>query len=162
MIQAWQRKCAAIGVEFRYGLTIDRLAINGPGLVIRGKEVAVKNIVVCTNGFVRQLLPDLDVIPARNQVLVTNEILERPWHQSFHIREGYVYLRSIGKRVLIGGGATYLKGKSQQMLLLIIWIIRSISKISYVNFWASEISWLITVGLELWAWEKAKVPSFKR
>ena len=73
-------------------------------MVIRGKEVAVKNIVVCTNGFARQLLPDLDVIPARNQVLVTNEILERPWHQSFHIREGYVYLRSIGKRVLIGGG----------------------------------------------------------
>jgi glycine/D-amino acid oxidase-like deaminating enzyme len=104
MIQAWQRKCAAIGVEFRYGLTIDRLDINGPGLVIRGKEVTVKNIVVCTNGFARQLLPDLDVIPARNQVLVTNEILERPWHQSFHIREGYVYFRSIGKRVLIGGG----------------------------------------------------------
>jgi glycine/D-amino acid oxidase-like deaminating enzyme len=104
MIQAWQKKCSAIGVEFRFGLSIDAMDVSGPGLIIRKEYVPVKNIVVCTNGFATQLLPGLDVIPARNQVLVTSEILENPWNQSFHIREGYVYLRSIGKRILIGGG----------------------------------------------------------
>ena len=104
MIQAWQKKCSAIGVEFRFGLNIDALDVIGPALIIKEENVPVKNIVICTNGFARQLLPDLDVIPARNQVLVTNEILEKPWDQSFHFREGYVYLRSVGKRVLIGGG----------------------------------------------------------
>jgi glycine/D-amino acid oxidase-like deaminating enzyme len=104
MIEAWQKKCRAIGVEFRFGLNIDALDVTGPALKIKGENVPVKNIVICTNGFARQLLPDLDVIPARNQVLVTHEILEKPWDQSFHFREGYVYLRSVGKRVLIGGG----------------------------------------------------------
>lgn len=104
MIEAWQKKCRAIGVEFRFGLNIDALDVTAPALKIKGENVPVKNIVICTNGFARQLLPDLDVIPARNQVLVTNEILEKPWDQSFHFREGYVYLRSVGKRVLIGGG----------------------------------------------------------
>jgi glycine/D-amino acid oxidase-like deaminating enzyme len=104
MIEAWQKKCRAIGVEFRFGLNIDALDVTAPALKIKGENVPVKNIVICTNGFARQLLPDLDVIPARNQVLVTNEILEKPWDQSFHFREGYVYLRRGGKRVLIGGG----------------------------------------------------------
>ncbi len=104
MIHAWQRKCHSIGVTFRYGVNIDQLDFNGPGLIIRGNYIPVQNIVICTNGFARQLLPDLDVFPARNQVLVTEETLTEPWNQSFHFREGYVYLRSIGKRVLIGGG----------------------------------------------------------
>lgn len=104
LIKAWQKKCRAIGVEFRFGLNIDALDVTGPSLKIKEENIPVKNIVICTNGFARQLLPDLDVIPTRNQVLVTNEILEKPWDQSFHFREGYVYLRSVGKRVLIGGG----------------------------------------------------------
>lgn len=104
MILAWQRKCHSIGVMFRYGVNIDQLDFNGPGLIIRGNHIPVQNIVICTNGFAKQLLPDLDVVPARNQVLVTDEMLTKPWNQSFHFREGYVYLRSIGKRVLIGGG----------------------------------------------------------
>ena len=104
MILSWQSKCTSIGVEFRYGLSIDTLELKDPSLVIRGNKIDVGNIVVCTNGFAKQLIPELDVIPARNQVLVTGEILDVPWNQSFHFREGYVYLRSIGKRVLIGGG----------------------------------------------------------
>lgn len=104
MIRAWQQKCHDIGVEFRYGMNIEELDISGPGLVIKGNFIPVQNIVICTNGFARQLLPDLDVVPARNQVLVTDEMLAEPWNQSFHFREGYVYLRSIGKRLLIGGG----------------------------------------------------------
>jgi gamma-glutamylputrescine oxidase len=104
MIQAWQKKCAQMGIEFRYGLNIESVIPEERTLVIRGINIQVKNMVICTNGFARQLMPELDVIPARNQVLVTQEILEEPWNQSFHLREGYVYFRSIGRRVLIGGG----------------------------------------------------------
>jgi glycine/D-amino acid oxidase-like deaminating enzyme len=104
MIRAWQKKCEQMGIEFRYGLNIERVLPEERTLVIRGINIQVKNMVICTNGFARQLMPELDVIPARNQVMVTQEILQEPWNQSFHCREGYVYLRSIGKRVLIGGG----------------------------------------------------------
>jgi glycine/D-amino acid oxidase-like deaminating enzyme len=48
-------------------------------------------------------LPELDIVPARGQILVTSEIKNLPWKGSFHSDEGYYYFRNIGKRVLLGG-----------------------------------------------------------
>jgi len=49
------------------------------------------------------LLPELDIVPARGQVLVTSEITDLPWKGSFHSDEGFYYFRNIGKKVLLGG-----------------------------------------------------------
>jgi len=60
-------------------------------------------LLVCTNAFARQLLPQLDIIPARGQVLVTSPIEGLPFKGTFHYDEGFYYFRNLGNRVLLGG-----------------------------------------------------------
>jgi len=60
-------------------------------------------LLVCTNAFARQLLPQLDIVPARGQVLVTSPVVDIPFKGCFHFDEGYYYFRDLGDRVLLGG-----------------------------------------------------------
>lgn len=60
-------------------------------------------ILICTNAFAKELLPKLDIIPARGQVLVTTPINGLKLNGTFHYDEGYYYFRNIGNRVLLGG-----------------------------------------------------------
>ncbi len=60
-------------------------------------------LLVCTNAFARQLLPQLDITPNRGQVLVTSSIDGLPFKGTFHYDEGYYYFRNLGDRVLLGG-----------------------------------------------------------
>lgn len=60
-------------------------------------------LLVATNAFARQLLPQLDVSPARGQVLVTSPIEDLPFNGTFHFDKGYYYFRNLGQRVLLGG-----------------------------------------------------------
>ncbi len=60
-------------------------------------------LLVATNAFARQLLPHLDITPARGQVVVTTPIEGLPFKGSFHYDEGYYYFRNLGDRVLLGG-----------------------------------------------------------
>ena len=60
-------------------------------------------LLVCTNGFARQLLPELTIVPARGQILVTSEIPDLKFKGTFHYDSGYYYFRNLGKRVLLGG-----------------------------------------------------------
>lgn len=59
--------------------------------------------IVATNGFAKQLL-NLDVEPARAQVLITKPIKNLPFVGTFHYDKGYYYFRNIHNRVLFGGG----------------------------------------------------------
>jgi glycine/D-amino acid oxidase-like deaminating enzyme len=60
-------------------------------------------LLVCTNGFAKQLLPQLTIVPARGQILVTSEIPDLKFRGTFHYDGGYYYFRNLGKRVLLGG-----------------------------------------------------------
>lgn len=60
-------------------------------------------VVVCTNAFAKQLLPTLDIVPARGQVLVTAPIKNLPFKGTFHYQEGFYYFRNLGNRLLLGG-----------------------------------------------------------
>ncbi|MBS1664941.1 MAG: FAD-binding oxidoreductase [Bacteroidetes bacterium] len=60
-------------------------------------------LLVTTNAFARQLLPQLDITPARGQVLVTSPIEDLPFKGTFHFDEGFYYFRNLGDRVLLGG-----------------------------------------------------------
>jgi gamma-glutamylputrescine oxidase len=66
-------------------------------------NLTTEQLLICTNAFARQLLPELDIVPARGQVLVTSEIKNLPWKGSFHSDEGFYYFRNLGKKVLLGG-----------------------------------------------------------
>lgn len=62
-----------------------------------------QQLLVSTNAFARQLLPQLDIIPARGQVLVTSPIDGLPFKGTFHFDKGFYYFRNLGDRVLLGG-----------------------------------------------------------
>ncbi|MGY8941393.1 MAG: NAD(P)/FAD-dependent oxidoreductase [Flavobacteriales bacterium] len=63
-----------------------------------------KNVLVATNAFAKQLAPNLDVTSAPNHVMVTEPIPGLGLQPTVHLDAGYVYARSIGERLLIGGG----------------------------------------------------------
>lgn len=69
-----------------------------------GYTFDAQTLVVCTNGYATQLLPELEVMPARGQVLVTSAIPGLAWRGLMHADKGYIYFRSLGTRILIGGG----------------------------------------------------------
>jgi len=60
-------------------------------------------VLICTNAFAKTLIPDLDVIPARGQVLLTSPVEGLKIKGTFHYDEGFYYFRNLGKRVLLGG-----------------------------------------------------------
>lgn len=68
-----------------------------------GYQIHANIIVACTNAFSGELLSDAKVIPARGQVLVTSPIPDLAWRGLMHADKGYIYFRSLGSRILIGG-----------------------------------------------------------
>lgn len=63
-----------------------------------------KRLLVANNGFAKKLLPELAVVPARAQVLITRPIENLKIKGSFHYEKGYYYFRNVGDRLLFGGG----------------------------------------------------------
>lgn len=62
-----------------------------------------KQLIFATNGLSQKLLPELDLKPARAQVIITKPI-QNAFEGTFHYDKGYYYFRNIGERILIGGG----------------------------------------------------------
>jgi gamma-glutamylputrescine oxidase len=60
-------------------------------------------VLICTNAFAKTLLPDLDLRPARGQILLTEPVEGLKIKGSFHYDEGFYYFRNLGNRVLLGG-----------------------------------------------------------
>lgn len=67
-------------------------------------NVACDQFLIATNGFAAELLPGIDTVPARAQVLVTSPIEHLKFKGCFHIDEGFYYFRNVDNRVLLGGG----------------------------------------------------------
>lgn len=65
--------------------------------------LSAEQLLVCTNAFTKTLLPELDITPARGQVLLTSPVGGLPFCGTFHSDEGYYYFRNLGNRVLLGG-----------------------------------------------------------
>jgi glycine/D-amino acid oxidase-like deaminating enzyme len=63
-----------------------------------------KSIIVATNAFAKNLIPELDVTPGRGQVLITAPIKDLKIKGAFHYNRGYTYFRNIDDRILLGGG----------------------------------------------------------
>jgi glycine/D-amino acid oxidase-like deaminating enzyme len=67
-------------------------------------SLTCSHLFITTNGFAKQLIPQLAVEPARAQVLITHPIRDLKIKGTFHFDEGYYYFRNIDHRVLFGGG----------------------------------------------------------
>ncbi len=63
-----------------------------------------QQLVIATNGFTQNLLPQLHIQPGRGQIVLTKPIPGLRLHGTFHYDEGFYYWRHFGNRVLLGGG----------------------------------------------------------
>ena len=99
-------KCRKASIEILNGFEIQELNEKSDFVEVKVSRgyFNASQVHVCTNGFARLLLPELDVHPARNLVLVTSPIPDLKLHSTFHMERGYFYFRHIEGRVLIGGG----------------------------------------------------------
>jgi gamma-glutamylputrescine oxidase len=106
LTQALLEQVQQEGVRTLFGFDADAFEKVNDEVVVRnsqGVELAAKKLIICTNAFTQKLLPGLRVTPARGQVLVTSRIPDLPFKGCFHLDEGFLYFRNLGKRVLLGG-----------------------------------------------------------
>jgi gamma-glutamylputrescine oxidase len=104
MMDSLHQKAVALGVKIHYGINVNNIDTNNQCISTDNFDIDYKYLIVCTNGFTKKLLPNLEVIPARNQVLITKPIENFKLDHGYHLDKGYVYFRSYEGRILLGGG----------------------------------------------------------
>jgi glycine/D-amino acid oxidase-like deaminating enzyme len=106
LVLALQKAVQSKGVQILFNTEVKKFKSHKKGVTITTNLEAVletKQFLVCTNGFAKQLIPSLDVVPARGQVFVTEPIKNLKFKGCFHFDEGYYYFRNLGNRLLLGG-----------------------------------------------------------
>lgn len=106
MCQALLQLVQSMGVTVFNGVEITHFEKLHDKMVLYTNQTlrfTAEKILVCTNAFAKDLLPKLDIVPARGQVLVTTPIKGLKLNGTFHYDEGFYYFRNIGNRVLLGG-----------------------------------------------------------
>lgn len=101
------RKVQGEGVLYRGGAQVVRMTETPGGMELGladGTVIVAGQVLLATNGYTKDLRPDLDVWPARGQVLLTAPV-EGPLPKgTFHLDEGYYYFRNWNGGILLGGG----------------------------------------------------------
>ena len=106
LVQALLTKVQGMGVQVFNQISVDSFQTSGDRIELATKPaitLSAKQLLICTNAFARDLLPDADIVPARGQVLLTSSIKGLPFNGTFHSDEGFYYFRNLGNKVLLGG-----------------------------------------------------------
>ncbi len=106
LCQELLRIVQGMGVTILTSYEVEKFEKNGTGFTVwavNAPQLTASKILVCTNAFARQLLPALDIVPARGQVLLTSAIEGLSLKGTFHFDGGYYYFRNLGNRILLGG-----------------------------------------------------------
>ena len=107
MMRGFMLKAANLGVILLNGVKLLSFEDkeNGVELNTSWKTLNnVKRLLFATNGYTASLLKNIDVKPARAQVLITSPIKGLKVKGNFHFEQGYYYFRNVGDRLLLGGG----------------------------------------------------------
>lgn len=115
MIRSLRSRVEALGVDLLFGLEVTALETTSDSQRIHvqrsnptgtsdGKWIETPHVIIATNGFARELVPDCDVSPQKNLVLVTEPLTHLNFDKTVHMDSGYLYARNIANRMLIGGG----------------------------------------------------------
>lgn len=106
MISSLLKIAQDAGVKFLWGISVTSFESSDQDVKLytdKGPTLTASRVVLATNAFANELLPDLPINPVRNQVLVTSPFEHLPVSGSFHYDAGYIYFRSVENRMLIGG-----------------------------------------------------------
>lgn len=100
------RRCRNAEVEIFNGAEVLNVEDEQNGVTVNTEhhQFKTKKVIVAVNGFAKKLLPELNVSPARAQVLITKPIKNLKVRGTFHYDRGYYYFRNVGDRLLLGGG----------------------------------------------------------
>lgn len=107
LVNTMLRYARNLGIEVLNGIKVKKIDPQSGNVSIitkKGWQLNAKKLIVATNGFAKQLLPKVKVVPARNQVLITQPIPNLQLKGTFHYDRGYYYFRNIDNRILLGGG----------------------------------------------------------
>ena len=135
MIQELYKKAILNDVNVLFGMNAEKLDHSAQENVIETQfgEIKAKNTIIATNGFAKKWIKD-DILPARAQVIITNEIPDLKINGTFHYEKGYYYFRNVGNRVLLGGGrnldfkgeTTEEFGSSEQIRLKLLELLKNV------------------------------------
>jgi glycine/D-amino acid oxidase-like deaminating enzyme len=106
LVLALQQAVQSKGVQILFNTEVKKFKSDPKGVTLKTNleaSLETKQLLICTNGFAKQLLPELDVVPARGQVFITEPIPNLKFKGTFHFDEGFYYFRNLGNRLLLGG-----------------------------------------------------------
>jgi glycine/D-amino acid oxidase-like deaminating enzyme len=106
LVLALQQAVQSKGVHILFNTEVKKFKSHKKGVTIHTNLEApleTKQLLICTNGFAKQLMPGLDVVPARGQVFITEPIPNLKFKGTYHFDEGFYYFRNVGNRLLLGG-----------------------------------------------------------
>jgi glycine/D-amino acid oxidase-like deaminating enzyme len=106
LVLALQQAVQSKGVHILFNTEVKKFKSHKKGVTIHTNLEApleTKQLLICTNGFAKQLMPGLDVVPARGQVFISEPIPNLKFKGTFHFDEGFYYFRNVGNRLLLGG-----------------------------------------------------------
>ena len=105
MMTALISKVAGMGVQIFNSCRVHHFEGEVGNYIIKATQgyFKSKSIIVATNAFAPELLPELEIIPGRGQVLVTEPIKNLRVRGTFHYNRGFTYFRNIDSRILLGG-----------------------------------------------------------
>lgn len=106
LLNALLQKVISLNVQVMFGTELKGFDENNNGIMLQMSDkrmLSTQHLVFCTNAFSKSLLPDLAVVPARGQVLLTEPIPGLQLNGVFHFDEGFYYFRNLNDRILLGG-----------------------------------------------------------
>lgn len=105
MMKELHKKLVAQNVHILFGTEVKEISEDDESVEVTLEHLAFnsKTLAICTNAFTKKFIRSVDLVPARNQVLMTEKISGFKLEGTFHYDKGYVYFRDYDERLLIGG-----------------------------------------------------------
>ena len=97
LLEALTQEAVSKGIKIMQNIQIKKIHHYTNEVMLACKQDIVlktKRVIICTNAFAKQLIPTLDIIPARGQVLLTESIPNLPLKGTFHLMKGIIILET--------------------------------------------------------------------
>ncbi|MFA6944658.1 MAG: FAD-dependent oxidoreductase [Pedobacter sp.] len=106
MMRALLAKVQGLGVSVFNNCRVQQIEENSGHRILISNQgnFKARSVILASNAFSKDLIPELDVTPGRGQVLITEPINDLKIKGTFHYNRGYTYFRNIDGRILLGGG----------------------------------------------------------
>lgn len=94
------------GVRILNGVEMTGCEKAGSGFEITTDQpvkIRARQVLLATNAWLYRQAPELQIVPARGQIIVSPPIEKLALQGTFHFDGGYYYFRNMGNRLLIGG-----------------------------------------------------------